>query len=105
MKTSKKNILACWESLLKKFSCLKKMAIALLAAFQASYLCEEIFSQIKFILSAHRSRFTEDQSKLCVQLSVSKFSPNITELNKEKQKQGICSFIKKSLLTILDLIQ
>ena len=81
------------------------MAIALLAAFQDSYLCEEIFSHIKFILSAHRSRFIEDQSKLCFQLSVSKFSPNITELNKEKQEQGICSFIKKSLLTILDLIQ
>ena len=81
------------------------MAIALLSAFQATYLCEEIFSQMKFILSAHRSRLTEDQSKLCVQLSVFKFSPNVTELGKEKQEQGVCSFIKKSLLTIFDLIQ
>ena len=51
---------------------------------------------MKVILSDHRSRLTEDQLKLCVQLSVSKFSPNITELSKEKQGQGVCSFIKKS---------
>ena len=81
------------------------MAIPLLSAFQATYLCEEIFSQMKFILSAHRSRLTEGQSKLCVQLSASKFSPNITEPSREKQEQGVCSFIKKSLLTIFDLIQ
>ena len=60
---------------------------------------------MKVILSDHRSRLTEDQLKLCVQLSVSKFSPNITELSKEKQGQGVCSFIKKSLLTVFDLIQ
>ena len=60
---------------------------------------------MKVILSAHRSRLTEDQLKLNVQLSVSKFSPNITELSKEKQGQRVCSFIKKSLLTVFDLIQ
>ena len=81
------------------------MATALLSAFQATYLCEQIFSQMKFILSAHRRRLTENQSELCVQLSVSKFSPNITELSKEKQGQGVCSFIKMSLLTVFDLIQ
>ena len=74
-----------WESLPEKFSCLKKMTIAFLSAFQATYLCEQIFSQMKFILSAHRSRLTESQQELCVQLSVSKFSPNITELSKDKQ--------------------
>ena len=50
-----KNILSRWKSLQEKFSCLKKMAIALLSAFQAIYLCEQIFSQMKFILSAHLS--------------------------------------------------
>ena len=38
---------------------------------------------MKFILSAHRSRLTKHQT-LCVQLKVSKFSPNITELSKDK---------------------
>ena len=83
-----KNIFTCWESLPEKFNCLKKMAIALLSAFGSTYLCEQIFSHVKFIRSAHRSRLTEDDSKLCAQLKVSKFSPNITELSKVKQGQG-----------------
>ena len=61
IENKQKNILPRWKSLQEKFSCLKKMAIALQSAFQATYLCEQIFSQMKFILSAHRSRLTEDQ--------------------------------------------
>ena len=53
-----KNILTCWESLLEKFSCLKKMTIALVSAFGSTYLCEQTFSHIRFILSAHCSRLT-----------------------------------------------
>ena len=64
------------------------MAIALLSAFGSTNLCEQIFSLIKFILGAYRSQLTEDHSELCVQQKVSKFSPNITELSKEKQGQG-----------------
>ena len=71
------------------------MTIALLSAFGPTYLCEEISSHIKFIVSAHRSRLTKDQI-LCVQLKVFKFSPNITEPSKEK---------KATLLTVFDLIQ
>ena len=60
------NILTCWESLLEKVSCLKKMAIALLSAFASTYLCEQTFSHMKFILSAHRRRVTEDHSESCI---------------------------------------
>ena len=88
IENKQKSILTCWESLPEKFSCLKKIAIALLSAFGSTYLCEQIFSHMKFILSAHRSRLTENHSESCVQLKVSKFSPNITELSKEKQGQG-----------------
>ena len=48
------------------------MAIALLSTFGSTYLCEQIFSR------------TEDHSDACVRLKVSKFSPNITELSKDK---------------------
>ena len=82
------NILTGWESLPVKSSCLKKMAIALLSPFGFTYLCEQTFSHMKFILSAHRSRVAEDYSESCIQLKVSKFSPSITELSKEKQEQG-----------------
>ena len=79
------------------------MAIAFLSAFGSTYLCEQISSHMKFILSAHRRRLTEDHSELCAQLKVSKFSPNITELSKEKQGQE--SHQKASLLIVFNLIQ
>ena len=60
------NILTCWESLPEKVSCLKKMAIALLSAFASTYLCEQTFSHMQFILSAHRNRLTKDHSESCV---------------------------------------
>ena len=68
----------------KKFDCLKKMAIALLSIFGSTYLCERIFSHtkfMKFILSSHCSRLTENHSEACVQLKVTRCSPNITELS------------------------
>ena len=60
------SILTCWKSLPENFDCWKKMAIALLSVLGSTYLCELIFSQMKFILSSHRSRLTEDHSDACV---------------------------------------
>ena len=87
-KNSLTSILTCWKSLPEKFDCLKKMAIALLSVFVFTYLCEQIFSHMKLILSSHRSRLSEDHSEACVQLKVTRYSTNITELSKEKQGQG-----------------
>ena len=64
------------------------MAIALLSVFGSTYLCEQIFSHMKFILTSHRCVLTKDHSEACVQLKVTRYSPNITELSKEKQGQG-----------------
>ena len=58
------------------------MAVALLSVFGSTYLCEQIFSHIKFFLSFHRIRLTEDHSEACVQLKVTRYSPNIAELSK-----------------------
>ena len=73
---SQTSISTCWKSLPEKFDCLKKMAIALLSVFGFTYLCEQIFSLSKFILSSHRSRLTEDHSEACAQLKVTRYSPN-----------------------------
>ena len=85
---SQTSILTCWKSLPENFDCLKKIAVALLSVFGSTYLCEQIFSHIKFILSSQRCLLTKDDSEACVQLQVTRYSPNITELNKEKQRQG-----------------
>ena len=71
-----------------KFECLKKMAIALQSVFESTYLCEQIFLHMKFILTSHRCGLTKDHSEACVQLKVTRYSPNITESSREKQGLG-----------------
>ena len=46
----------CWASLPDTFGDLKDVAKALLSVFGSTYLCEQIFSHMKFALSPHRSR-------------------------------------------------
>ena len=86
---SQTSISTSWKSSPEKFDCLKKMAIALLSVLGSTYLCKQIFSQMKFILSSHRSRLIEDHSKACVQLNVTRCSSSITELSKEKQDKDL----------------
>lgn len=82
------SILRSWASLPDKFNCMKKVAFALLSAYGSTYQCKQIFSQMKHILSPHRSRLTTDHSEGCVKLKVSKYSPEISTLVKGKQGQG-----------------
>ncbi|KAK1902250.1 General transcription factor II-I repeat domain containing protein 2 [Dissostichus eleginoides] len=67
-------IFTCWISLPEKFSCVRKIALALLTVFGSTYLCEQIFSHMKSVLSPSRSRLTTDHSEACVQLKVAKES-------------------------------
>ena len=62
---------------------LKKMATALLSVFGSTYLREQIFSLIKFILISHRRRLTEDARIGYVWMQMlMKQSPNgIAEVN------------------------
>ncbi|XP_042216878.1 uncharacterized protein LOC121862627 [Homarus americanus] len=78
----------CWASLPEKFDCMKKVAFTLLSTFGSTYLREQIFSHMKNILNPHRSRLTTDHSEGCVQLKVSRYTPDIATLSKGKQGQG-----------------
>ena len=81
-------IFTCWTSLPEKFNCLRNVALALLTVFGSTYLCEQIFSHMKSVLSPSRSRLTTDHSEACVQLKVTNYIPQIMELSKGKQGQG-----------------
>ena len=81
-------ILACWASVPAKFDCLKKIALALLTVFGSTYLCEQVFSHMKSVLSPVRSRLTTDNSESCLQLKVTNYEPQIRKLSREKQEQG-----------------
>uniref|UniRef100_A0A1A8EEQ0 HAT C-terminal dimerisation domain-containing protein n=1 Tax=Nothobranchius kadleci TaxID=1051664 RepID=A0A1A8EEQ0_NOTKA len=78
-------IFSCWTSPPDRFNCLKNIAQALLTVFGSTYLCEQIFSHMKCVLSA--SRLTAGHSETCVLLKVTKCEPQITELANAKQGQ------------------
>uniref|UniRef100_A0A3B1J491 SPIN-DOC-like zinc-finger domain-containing protein n=1 Tax=Astyanax mexicanus TaxID=7994 RepID=A0A3B1J491_ASTMX len=64
------------------------IALALLSVFGSTYLCEQVFSHMKSVLSPIRSRLTTDNSESCLQLKVTNYKPQIRKLSKEKQGQG-----------------
>ena len=81
-------ILACWTSAPEKFGCLKSIALALLSVFGSTYLCEQVFSHMKSVLSPIRSRLSTDNSESCLQLKVTNYEPQIKKLSQDKQGQG-----------------
>lgn len=72
----------------EKFSCLRDIALALLSVFGSTYLCEQVFSHMRHVLSPTRSRLTTDHSEACLLLKVTNYEPQITELSQAKQSQG-----------------
>jgi len=52
----------CWSSLPPRFLCIKKVGLAFLSAFGSSYICEQTFSKMKFILNSLRNRLTVENS-------------------------------------------
>ena len=80
-KNCSKLILQCWVSLPDTFGDLKDGAKPLLSVFRSTYLCEQIFSPMKFVLSPHCSRLTADNSEACVQLKVTNDKLNIKALS------------------------
>ena len=100
-KNSQTSILTCWKSLPEKFASLKKVANVLLFVFGSTYLCEQIFSHMKFILSSHHSRLTEVHSETCVQLKITRYSSNITEL---QEKARISISLKMTLVTAFSFV-
>ena len=74
----------CWASAPEKFSCLRNVALALLSFFGSTFLCKQIFSHMKYVLSPSRSRLTTEHSEACVQLKVRNYNPQILELSPAK---------------------
>ena len=81
-------ILECWDSLPSKFRTLERIAKAFLSAFGSTYVCEQIFSQMKNILSPNRNSLTVDNSEACIVLKVTNFEPDISKLSSAAQAQG-----------------
>ena len=82
------HILTCWASAPEKCSCLRDIAVVLLSVFGSKYLCEQVFSHMKHVLSPTRSQLTTEHYEACLQLKVTYYKPQITELSQAKQGQG-----------------
>lgn len=54
-------IATCWASLHPKLSSLKKVGFVLLSASGFSNSCEQVFSEMKFILSSLRNSLTNEK--------------------------------------------
>lgn len=72
------HILTSWASAPEKFSCQWNIALALLSVFGSTYLCEQVFSHMKHVLSPGRSRLTTEHSEVCLQLKVTNYRSLMT---------------------------
>lgn len=80
-------IMETWNSIPDIFSCLKKLALAILTIFSSTYACESLFSEMNNIKSSHRNRLSDDSSSACILLKVTKYEPNIRCLASNLQQQ------------------
>ena len=73
-------LIKTWTDIPSRFSCMKKIACALLSVFGTTYYCEQTFSTMKYVINSYRNRLTEENSEMCIKLKTSNYKPNIEEL-------------------------
>ena len=61
----------------------KKMA----NIFGSTYVCEQLFSKMKFTKNKMRTNLTDDHLNESLRLATSSLNPNIEKLSKEKLRQ------------------
>ena len=86
-KNRAKLILQRWASLPDTFGDLEDVEKALLSASGSTYLCEQIFSLVKLVMSPYRSRLAADNFEVCVQQKIANYKPNDEALVEEKLEQ------------------
>ncbi|XP_029657512.1 general transcription factor II-I repeat domain-containing protein 2A-like [Octopus sinensis] len=67
-----------------EFPRLKNFAIKMISIFGTTYQCEQTFSRMKYVKSAHRARLTDGHLKSILMIGCSNLKPNIDELIQKK---------------------
>jgi len=67
---------------------IKKVEFSLLSAFGSSYNCEQISSQMKYILNKNRTSLTIEHSDECIQLKMIKYKSDLSKLASTVQHHG-----------------
>ncbi|XP_029657341.1 general transcription factor II-I repeat domain-containing protein 2B-like [Octopus sinensis] len=69
-----------------EFPRLKNFAIKMISIFGTTYQCEQTFSRMKYVKSAHRARLTDGHLKSILMIGCSNLKPNIDELIKKRSQ-------------------
>uniref|UniRef100_A0A8D2J826 Uncharacterized protein n=1 Tax=Varanus komodoensis TaxID=61221 RepID=A0A8D2J826_VARKO len=76
-----------WNAIPDTYMNMKKYAFGVLSIFGSTYLCEQVFSNMKYIKNKHRSCLTDDGLQSCVKMKVTSYSPDVQMLCTEVQEQ------------------
>ncbi|GAA6078250.1 SCAN domain-containing protein 3-like [Tachysurus ichikawai] len=66
---------------------MKKYAFEVLPIFGSTYMREQIFSNMNYIMSKYRTRFTDESLQSCVKIKVSSYMPDVEKLSSDVRKQ------------------
>lgn len=84
---SDKLVFQTWSAIPDVYVNMKKYALGVLSIFGSTYVCEQLFSNMNFIKSKHRTRLTDDSLRSCVKMKVTAYSPDVQTLCAEVQEQ------------------
>ncbi|XP_044275526.1 general transcription factor II-I repeat domain-containing protein 2A-like [Varanus komodoensis] len=82
-----KLVFETWNAIPDTYMNMKKYAFGVLSIFGSTYLCEQVFSNMRDIKNKHRTRLTDDSLQSCVKMKVTSYSPDVQTLCAEVQEQ------------------
>ncbi|XP_026475998.1 general transcription factor II-I repeat domain-containing protein 2B-like [Ctenocephalides felis] len=71
----------------EKFPCLKKNAMKMMSLFGSTYVCEQLFSTMKFVKNDHRSNLGDTRLESCLRVATSSIPADIDQIVSKKQCQ------------------
>ena len=77
---AEEKVLKTWNAISDTFTCVKRLAIAILSIFSSTHCCESLFSQMNLIKNNLRSRMIDDSSSAYILLKVTEYEPDIKRL-------------------------
>ena len=73
----------------KEFPNLKQFACKFISMFGTTYMCEQIFSRMKYLKSKYRANLSYDHLQSLLVIGVTDFNPNYKEILQKKAQSII----------------
>ena len=72
---------------LEKYPNVKWAALEILSMSGSTYVCESVFSTLKYVKSKHRSVLTEIHVKELLRVATTEYKPNLKKIVQDKERQ------------------